>query len=71
MAPILGIDLPPVATTSDAAVTCDPSDRIAVKPSPDRSIRVTPVFRLRVTPAADMSSVSIRTICLALSSQNS
>ena len=65
------MDLPPVATTSEAAVACDPSDRLTVNPSPLLARRSTPAFIFRVTPAAAMSSVSIRTICLALSSQNS
>lgn len=65
------MDLPPVATTSEAVETRVPSSSATSKRSPLRLIDVTPRPSDRVTPAAFISSVSMRMICLALSSQNS
>ena len=67
---MLGIDRPPVATTSDCAAIA-PSDVCTTKPP---STCATPLTVHEVsmrTPPASHSSSSMRTICFDESSQNS
>ncbi|MNN21958.1 hypothetical protein D3C81_1352970 [compost metagenome] len=63
--------MPPVATTREAVEMRVPSSRSTVKRWPSRAMALTPRPNDRVAPAAFISSVSMRMICLALSSQNS
>ena len=70
MAPIFGIDLPPLAMTSASQVTRPPLVS-REKPSSSCSTRSTVVFSRRVTPAWRIAPVSMAMISLAELSQNS
>ena len=67
---MLGIDRPPVATTSDCACT-SPCAVTTLKPSSVLRTRFTPQLVSMRTPACAHSSSSMRTISLEDSSQNS
>ena len=69
VAPILGIDLPPVARTSRAARTGPRA--VWITKSPSRSTDSMAVDSHSSTPASAICPVSIATICLALPSQKS
>ncbi len=66
---MLGIDKPPLATTSDCACT-SPRVVCTLKPSGVWRTCCTPQLASTMTPAAAHSSSSMRTICLEESSQN-